>query len=224
MKIKWLGHSCFLLTTATGTRVLTDPFDAQVGYELPNIEVDIATTSHRHFDHAYIQSLRGTFLHFNEPGVYKQLGISFSGIPTFHDHVEGNERGQNIVFVFDIDGLRACHCGDIGHIPSAQQIADIGMVDILFLPVGGVYTVNGAEAYQIMQLLKPAITIPMHFKTPVLRFDVDSVDKFLLEAGLSDSPDVFVHKQEIEVTPANINSFPRIIILDYHLSIRNDGI
>lgn len=215
MRIRWFGHSCFLLTSFEGIRILTDPFDEQVGYELPSVEADIVTTSHDHFDHGNTQIVRGTFLHVNKPGEVTKEGISLFGVMTFHDKAQGNNRGKNIVYMFNINGLRICHFGDIGHVLSTQQLAQIGEIDIALLPVGGTFTVNAAEANEIIQLLKPRITIPMHFKTPELKFDIDGIDRFLLETGLTNHAEVFLNKNEIEITQENIHDFPKIIILDY---------
>jgi L-ascorbate metabolism protein UlaG (beta-lactamase superfamily) len=219
MKIKWLGHACFLLTSEAGTRIITDPFDNQVGYPVPNEEANIVVTSHDHFDHNYIKAVKnpkdGVYLHISSPGRYSRNGIIITGVSTFHDQAEGRKRGRNVVFVIDIDGLRVCHCGDLGHIPDARQAAEIGRIDILLLPVGGTFTVNAKEAYQVVNLLKPSVTVPMHYKTPEISFNVDGVDKFLSEAGLSGRTDIYAHKREIEVTKANIKTLPEVIVLDY---------
>jgi L-ascorbate metabolism protein UlaG (beta-lactamase superfamily) len=215
MKIRWLGHSCFLLTSSEGIRVLTDPFDEQVGYELPSVEANIVTTSHDHFDHGYTQIVRGTFFHVNQPGETIKDGVRIFGIMTYHDKTQGSKRGNNIVYTFDINGLKICHFGDIGHVPTTQQFAEIGEIDIALLPVGGTFTVNAAEAHETIKLLKPKITIPMHFKTPELKFDIDGIDSFLLETGLSDTSEVFFRKNEIEITKDNIHEFPKILVLDY---------
>ena len=215
MKIKWLGHSCFLLTSESGIRALTDPFDAKVGYTLPTVEADIVTTSHSHSDHNYIQAVKGRFVHLSEPGNYEQNGIVVTGISTFHDEVEGKKRGKNVIFIFEIEGLRICHFGDLGHVPNEQQLEMIGKIDILMVPVGGTYTINAAEAYKTVKLLKPEITIPMHFKTPVLGFPIDGVEKFLKEAGVSGHPEVYTNQHEIEVKQSNIGTFPDILVLEY---------
>jgi len=215
MKIRWFGHACFLLTSSEGVRVLTDPFDDQVGYELPAVEADIVTTSHDHFDHNYTQIVKGTFLHVNKPGETQKDGIRIFGVMTYHDKDQGSKRGENVVYTFDIDGLRICHFGDIGHVPSAQQIAEIGDIDVALLPVGGIFTVDATEAYEIVKLLKPKVTIPMHYKTPYLKFGLDDVNSFLSKAGVSGNAEVLLRKNEIEITKDNIHQFPSIIVFDY---------
>ena len=214
MKIKWFGHSCFLLTSEKGIRVLTDPFDNQVGYVLPTVEADIVTTSHGHYDHNYIQVVKGNFKHIDRPGVVEQYGIRITGVSAFHDEVQGAKRGKNIIYIFDMEGLRICHCGDLGHIPSQKQVAEIGRVDLLLVPVGGTYTVNAAEAMKVVELLKPKLTIPMHFKTQALSFSLDSVDKFLSAVGIS-KQEAYVKSQEADVKLGGLGILPRALVLDY---------
>lgn len=211
MKIKWLGHSCFLLTSAAGVRILTDPFDSHVGYALPAVEADVVTTSHNHGDHNHIQAVKGHFTHLREPGCYKHGDIVITGFPSFHDNEGGIRRGKNIIYIFNIDGIRVCHCGDLGHVPSDKLVKDIGSVDVLLVPVGSVYTINASEALQVAGLLKPSVTIPMHFKTPVLNFPLDDVEKFLQAAGSG----VKAGKQEIEITAENLAIMPKVLVLEY---------
>lgn len=211
MKIKWLGHACFLLTSENGTRVLTDPFDDQVGYKLPEVEADIVTTSHDHYDHNAVDVVKGNFTHINKPGSFEEKGIKITGISTFHDEAQGSKRGDNIVYVFEIDGIRICHCGDLGHPLSKEQIDEIGEIDVLLLPVGGIYTIDAAQACEVMESLKPVITIPMHFQTPVLKFSLGTVDDFIAAAGGGEK----INKQEIEITKDGLTNYSDIIILDY---------
>jgi Predicted Zn-dependent hydrolases of the beta-lactamase fold len=215
MKIKWLGHSCFLITTGAGVRILTDPFDSQVGYQLPSVEADLVTTSHDHFDHGYVETVKGDFIHLSNPGHYVKAGIKINGVSTFHDEVEGKKRGKNIIFVFDIDGMRICHCGDLGHLPSESQKEAIGKIDIMMLPVGGTFTVDAIEAYKTVEILKPVVTIPMHYKTPVMNFPITGVEKFIEAAGLKGHPEVYVNKQEVELTKNNLALQPKVVVMDY---------
>jgi len=211
MKIKWLGHACFLLTSEDGVKVLTDPFDESVGYRIPAVEADIVTTSHAHYDHNAVGIVKGNFVHINKAGSFEEKGIKITGISTFHDEAFGNKRGKNIIYVFEMDGLRICHCGDLGHVLDAEQIAEIGEIDILLIPVGGVYTINAAQAFEVMNSLNPVITIPMHFKTPALKFSLGTVDEFIALAQGGER----IGRQEIEVTKDGVTGYSDIIILDY---------
>ena len=207
MKIKWFGHSAFGLTSESGQVVLTDPYEpggynGAVGYKPISITPDIVTVSHSHADHNYIKALPGSTnpdgfserdpegTAYSEPGTgkptiidkkgnYEIAGIKITGIPVYHDTKQGQERGNNIIFVYEIDGLRIAHCGDLGHLLSDKDIAALGRIDIILIPVGGYFTIDAAQATEVMQKIKPKIVIPMHYKTEVLDFPIAKVDEFL---------------------------------------------
>lgn len=184
MKIKWFGHSAFLITANDGTRIITDPyksgsFSGALGYKPIQDSADIVTISHEHDDHNYAIQIGG------KPQVVRNIktqtikNIKIEGISTCHDASRGRERGLNTVYVMTVDGLRLCHLGDIGHIPNAEEIKQLGQIDILFIPVGGVFTIDAKAATKIVETLKPKLVMPMHFKTPVLGFPIAPVDDFL---------------------------------------------
>lgn len=182
VKIRWLGHACFEITAPSGTTVVTDPFDEQVGYRLPAVKADVVTVSHDHFDHGNVSVIGGNPKVFRGPGRHEAHGITAEGIATFHDEAGGAKRGKNTVFVLDVGGVRLCHLGDLGHVLTDGQVKEIGPVDVLFVPVGGVYTIDAEKAKTVVAQLKPRITIPMHYLTPDLKFELDPPEKFL--AGL----------------------------------------
>lgn len=179
MKLHWFGHSCFLLTNQTGKTLLFDPFNEKVGYELPAFRADIVLTSHAHYDHAYVDGVQGEFRLINLPGEFEEKGFRINGISTFHDDQNGSIRGKNIVYIVESDGLKICHLGDLGHILSKEQCEMIGTPDILLLPVGGGYTIDAEKAETVRQQLKPACTIPVHYKTKVCQLSIGTIDKFL---------------------------------------------
>lgn len=178
MRIKWLGHSCFKITTSKGIRILTDPFDDNVGYPLPQVEADIVTISHPHFDHNFVDCVKGNFEVVSKVGNFYVKDINITGVHTYHDEENGKKRGDNIAYVFDADGIRLCHLGDLGHVLTPAQVEMIGRVDILLIPVGGTFTIDAEKALEIVKLLRPKMVIPMHYKTDVLKFNLDSVEKF----------------------------------------------
>jgi L-ascorbate metabolism protein UlaG (beta-lactamase superfamily) len=106
-------------------------------------------------------------------------GISVQGTATFHDPSSGSERGKNTVFTLTVDGVKVCHLGDLGHILSETEAAEIGPVDLLLIPVGGFYTIDAGEATRVIEIIKPKVVIPMHFKTEKCGFPIASVDDFL---------------------------------------------
>lgn len=114
-----------------------------------------------------------------DPGEKVVKGLKVLGIQTFHDKEEGTKRGRNTVFRFEMDGIRFCHCGDLGHILTDEQVKTLGAIDILFIPVGGVFTIDGKEARELVSKLKPRIAVPMHFRVGGLSISIQTVEPFL---------------------------------------------
>lgn len=210
MKIEWFGHDCFRLTSADGTRILTDPFNEKVGYKVPHVETDLVTCSHGHYDHHSVEVVKGHPPVIDKPGKHLFKGIAITGTPTWHDHEQGKARGENTVFTYEIDGLRIAHMGDLGHVPDKAQVAAIGHIDIMMVPVGGYFTIDAAEAIEVIQLFSPRIVIPMHFKTPVMNFPIAGVDVFLRLAGAAEK-----HGQSFEITAQTLPAQQKTFILDY---------
>ncbi len=181
MQIKWLGHAAFLLTARDGTRVITDPYATGAGLSYGQIKesADVVLVSHEHGDHNNVAAIKGSPEVIRGAGTHKAKGIEFRGVASFHDPSGGRQRGPNTIFCFTLDGVRLCHLGDLGHVLSGEQVAQIGQVDVLFLPVGGFYTIDAREATRVMGSLKPKIAIPMHFKTPKCDYPISPVEEFL---------------------------------------------
>lgn len=186
VRIQWHGHACFRLTTAAGLVIVTDPFDESVGYLFPRGAADVVTVSHEHFDHNCVGAVGGHPLVLKGAGVHdlgplgeKSKGATIRGVASFHDSQQGRQRGPNTIFVFDLDGLRVVHLGDLGHQLTAQQVAELGEVDLLLVPVGGTYTLDGPAAAKVVEALRPALVIPMHYRTDALSFPLAPVEEFL---------------------------------------------
>lgn len=181
MKIKYLAHASFLVTSDSGTRIVMDPYKAggPLAYKPVSETADIVTSSHDHGDHNAVSSVKGNPAVLRQSGRTTVKGIAVNGIDAFHDADQGKQRGRNVIFCLDIDGIRLCHMGDLGHPLSQEQTAQIGAVDVLMLPVGGTYTVDAAGATAVYQSLKPGLTIPMHYKTPGTSYPLAEVDSFL---------------------------------------------
>lgn len=178
MKLTWFGHACFLIEHQN-VRILTDPFDSSVGYKVPNVTVDIVTESHQHFDHNAHHLLKGDFQVVKEAGEYNFKSVKIKGVKTFHDESQGSKRGINIVFVFQFEGWKLAHLGDLGHVLSPQQVEQIGQVNVLLVPVGGTFTIGPEEAKRVVEQLQPNVVVPMHYKTKYIRFDLRPVEDFL---------------------------------------------
>ena len=179
MKITWLGHSCFKIESDGGKIIVTDPFDEAVGYPLPKEKADVVTVSHDHHDHNNVKVLKGDPAVVRGSGKQTAAGIEFEGIATYHDEKGGKLRGKNTIFSFEMDGIRVCHLGDLGHLLSEEDAAALGEVDVLMIPVGGVYTLDAGGAKKVVGQIRPKVVIPMHFMTPALTFEVDPPDRFL---------------------------------------------
>jgi L-ascorbate metabolism protein UlaG (beta-lactamase superfamily) len=167
MKVKWLGHACFLLASDSGLRIITDPYTAGafgLEYAPPAETADIVTVSHDHADHNNVAAVKGNPQVVQGGGSHEAKGVRFKGVATAHDQSSGKERGANTVFCFALDGINVCHLGDLGHDLSDQAVADIGDVDVLLIPVGGNFTIDAPVANGVCKKLAPKVIIPMHFK------------------------------------------------------------
>ncbi|MDN5276079.1 MAG: hypothetical protein PWR01_44 [Clostridiales bacterium] len=212
MRITWFGHACFRLVSDSGVTIITDPFDETVGYELPDEQADIVTVSHQHFDHNYVQGVPGNPEVISKIGNFYVKDIPIKGIKSYHDDQGGNKRGINIMYVFDIDGIKVCHLGDLGHTLAGEQVEQIGDVDMLLVPVGGTYTIDARAAADVVASLKPSIVIPMHYKTDRIDFPIDGVDKFLKIMGGG----IHLNHHTLEVKKQDLEGKEtRIMVLDY---------
>jgi len=208
MEITWYGHACFRLYQR-GASAVTDPYEKEIGYELPRLRAEVVTVSHDHPGHRNVTSVRNRKLVVTGPGEYEVNGVFITGIATFHDDKKGQDRGRNTIYLFDFDGLKICHLGDLGHILSQAQVEALNSVDVLLIPVGGVSTVNAALAAEVVSLLEPKIVVPMHYRLPSLAFKLDPVSKFLKAMGLDDvSP-----QESLSVTPSNLSEETQVVLL-----------
>jgi L-ascorbate metabolism protein UlaG (beta-lactamase superfamily) len=181
VKIKWLGHASFLITSEKGTRIITDPYNVggPIKYGAIKETADVVTVSHEHSDHNNVASIGG------KPQVFKGgppiivKDVKLTSIPTYHDENKGRDRGPNLIICMEMDGLRLCHLGDLGHPLSAQEITLVGKVDILLIPVGGFFTVTPAVASDVAARLRPKAVIPMHYKNEKCGYPIAGVDEFL---------------------------------------------
>lgn len=183
MIITWYGHSCFKINTKDVT-IVTDPFGKETGLKPYFGAADIVTVSHSHFDHNNVASIKGNPFIAANPGEFEVKNIFIQGISSFHDKSSGAERGLNTIFVIEAEDIRICHLGDLGEKLSDKVIEQLGHIDILMVPVGGVYTIDAKEADELVDRIEPAIVLPMHYKTPSLAIKIDGLDKFLAARGI----------------------------------------
>ena len=216
MKIQWHGHSCFSLHSNSGFCAVTDPCDPGTGYSIHISNPDAVTLSHSHHDHNYLEAVSGNPQVIQKEGWYQVGDVVIQGFPSYHDDQKGALRGNNILFLYEIDHLRVLHLGDLGHIPSDTLIREIGEIDILLCPVGGIYTIDADQAVQVVKLFHPSVCIPMHYLTSALRFSLAPVDPFLELAKAASIP--ARHLESSIFDSEKGGSFPgnpEIIVLDF---------
>lgn len=178
IKITYYGHALFVIETSGGTKIGTDPYNEQIKESLPDVSADIVTTSHDHFDHGNTSLFKGNLQVIKNPGKTAVGDIKFEGIPSFHDEKSGSLRGNNIIYKITADDIIITHLGDLGHMPDQEQVEILKDTDILLAPVGGVYTINAAQAVELINIIEPGIAIPMHYKYKDSKLNVDEVSSF----------------------------------------------
>jgi len=189
MQIIWHGQSLFEILINqkknSSIKIIIDPFDESLGLKIPKLEGDILLVSHRHPDHNNVRAISGNPFLIEGPGEYEVKNVFIQGIASFHDDSGGKERGENTIYSLEIEDLKICHLGDFGQKElTEEQLEKLGEIDILMIPVGGVYTISAKEALKIMSQIEPKITIPMHYGLPKLKTKLEPVDKFLKMLGI----------------------------------------
>ena len=180
-RITYYGHAMFLIESSAGIKIGIDPYNQQVKDDLPDVSADIVLVSHDHFDHSNINLFKGEPEVLKTPGEKNAKGISVHGIKTYHDHAQGTKRGDNILFKFKVDEISFAHMGDLGHLPSQNQLKILKDINVLMLPIGGIYTIDYRQAHRLIKDIKPNIAIPMHYKQKDTKIDVDDINNFLNE-------------------------------------------
>lgn len=210
MKVKWLGHSAFLLTAEDGTKIITDPYETSEGLKYGDIDesADIVTVSHEHGDHNNVKAVKGNPQVVKESASIK--GINIKAIKTKHDDKSGSERGENTVFCFEIDRVRVCHLGDLGHLLTDNQVVEIGKVHVLLLPVGGHFTIDAKNATQVTEQVRARNIIPMHFHNDKCLFPIGGIEAFLENK----TNVIKVNGSEAEFKMGEMSGETRIIVLN----------
>ena len=210
MEITWLGHSCFKIRGKQAT-VITDPFSPGNGYSLGKLSANIVTVSHDHAGHSNAAGVSGGPRVISRPGEYEISGVLVIGIPTFHDASKGAERGKNTIYVLETEEMSICHLGDLGYPLSDSQIEEIGKVDVLMIPVGGVTTITAAAAAAMVRQMEPKIVLPMHYKTSMFQGELEPVDNFLKEMGvISSTP-----QAKLNVNKNNLPLVTQVTLLEF---------
>lgn len=187
MKLEWIGHACFRMTAQDGTVVITDPYDESVGIDMIPLEADLITMSHGHHDHCETAMIVG------KPVIVRSVdsagvgSVTAHAVRSWHDDAEGKLRGENMIRIFMIDGLKVVHMGDQGCMPEEEVLAAIVDADVMLIPVGGTYTVDAQGAKAIIEAAKPVCVVPMHVKTKRCPYPIAPVTAFLEAMGVQDA-------------------------------------
>jgi len=182
LQIRWHGHACWEITN--DITLVTDPHDGKsIGIPAPSVAGDIILVSHDHYDHNSVKTVEkdGSKV-VTDPRKRNISKIEISGIESFHDEAKGAKRGSNIMYKFVMNGITFCHLGDLGHDLDEETVQKIGDVDILFVPIGGTFTIDDKQAWDVINKIKPKIIIPMHYKIGGLSLSINGIDPFLTQA------------------------------------------
>ena len=218
MEITYLGHASFKLKGKTAS-VVTDPYPPSIGLTMPTVSADIVTVSHtQHDDHDAVDRVSGTKARpepfvIQAPGEYEVQGVSVFGTTSFHDDKEGQERGKNTLYVIHLDDLVVAHLGDLGHKLTQKQVDEVNGVDVLLIPVGGVYTIDPTQAIKVIDQVEPAIVVPMHYRVPGVTKALKAlgtVDDFLKEAGITDAK----REKKLVLTKNSLPEDREIVVLE----------
>lgn len=205
LQIRWHGHSCFEILHENNI-IITDPHDGKsIGIPTPSVHGDLILVSHDHYDHNSVKTVEKDQSKIITDGRKRTIGeIQLKGFQTYHDESQGAKRGENTAYKFIIEGITFLHLGDLGHIPNEETIQQIGEVDILFIPVGGTYTIDADQAWGLVQKIKPKITIPMHYKIEGLSLPIAPLDEFLQLANfpvIKVGNEIDIEKEEVPADP-----------------------
>ncbi len=217
--LTWYGHAAFLITSPQGVRVLTDPYPGNLGYGNRSFVADVVTVSHEHFDHNSVAGVEGDPIALRglaggdwatASETVKDVQITSIG-GSYHDPDKGAKRGKNSFFLIVTGGLRLLHLGDLGHVPAADLVAKAGRVDVLLIPVGGFFTIDGPTAVQVAALFGAKVVIPMHYKTEAIADWQISDEKPFIEG----QPGVKrLGSSQVTIDPAKLPASPEIWVLE----------
>jgi L-ascorbate metabolism protein UlaG (beta-lactamase superfamily) len=218
MRIKYLAHACFYLEDERGVKIIIDPYEKgaydAMNYDPVDEEADIVLITHDHADHNAEGEVRGNPEVVKEHKGEKEIkGIKIKGIETFHDEKGGSERGKNVMYLIEIDGIRVLHTGDLGHELSEKELKEIREVDVALVPIGGYFTIDKNVAFKLLESLSPKVFVPMHYKTEKIGFPIEPLDKFLEIA--KEYPKKEFHEEEIKIEKQSLPPSTEIWILKY---------
>ncbi len=207
-EFRWLGHNCFRIRAKEAT-VLTDPVDRSTGYAAAKQTADVVTISHDHAGHANLSLVKPEYQVVRGPGEYEMHDIFVTGIRTFHDDAKGKERGYNTVYLIELEGMRICHLGDLGHTLTEEQTEVLSNVDILLVPSGGGDILSPVIAAEVVTALEPKLVIPMQYRTEIGDSGLGPVDDFCKHLGVP----VPAPEEKLTLRASELTDVMRLVVL-----------
>ncbi len=212
MEITWYGHSCFRLTERNYVTVVTDPFDnKKVGYDALKLKAEIVTISHDAPGHNNSDAVKGTTHVLTGPGEFEIGGVFITAVQTDSGSKKAKDSVRNTIYVFDYDGITVAHLGDLRKIPTQSEVELLGSVNVALVPVGGGGSLNAAKAAEVVSMLEPNLVVPMHYSTPDTKVDLESINKFIKEMGLSKQD----AQPSLKVSRSSLPSETHVVVLEY---------
>lgn len=205
MEITWYGLSCFRLTERKHATVVTDPYNGKLGLPGLKLKADVVTISHHAPGHNYADGVSGTQHTLDGPGEYEIGNVFITGIVT----KGAAQTYENVIYLFDYDGLKIAHLGDLDKVPTQTEIEALEEVNVLLLPVGGGNSLNAAQASELVSLLEPNIVVPMHYQLPGLTLELEGIDRFLKEMGVTDPTE----EDSLKISLGNLPEETETVIL-----------
>lgn len=204
LQIRWHGHACFEITN--DLTLVTDPHDGKsIGIPAPSVVGDIILVTHDHYDHNSVKTVEKEGSKVVTDSRKRNISnIEIAGVDSFHDEDFGAKRGTNIMYKFVMDGIKFCHLGDLGHELDEESVQKIGDVDILFIPIGGTFTVDDRQAWNVINKIKPKIIVPMHYKIGGLSLPIAGIDPFLRQTNykvIHVGNEIDIEKEDLPTEP-----------------------
>jgi len=217
--IKWWGHACFEIASSKGFTLVIDPHDGgSIGLPRPQASADAVLVTHEHFDHnAYRVVLKKNGKVFSmRKGRFQVDGFTVTGFEAYHDTFKGKRRGKVVIYLIEVEGLRILHTGDLGHILDNETVRNLGEIDILMVPVGGTFTIDGQEALELASMIEPKAIVPMHYWVRGINLPLKPLDEFLKIA--SNKYDILkLQDNEWEVSKDELRSWLKAKVIVFQL-------
>ena len=210
MEITWLGQSCFRIRGREAT-VVTDPCPPSSGHSIGKPTANVVTVSHGHENHSFVKAVAGKPTVLGRPGEYEIHGAFMTGVRTYHDATKGAVHGPNVSFVIEMEDVRVCHLGDLGHTPTPEQVEEMSGVGVLLIPVGGHTTIDAPTAAEVVNIIEPAIVVPMHYRTADIQSELATLDRFLKEMGAKD----LEPQPKLAVNRRSLPHETQVVLLDH---------